>query len=63
MTLLLAGVTQAAEGTGGVVEIEGEPGAGKSRLMSEFQARLPVGTRIALGQFPHPRPPKSALAT
>jgi class 3 adenylate cyclase len=50
MTLLLAGVTQAAEGTGGVVEIEGEPGAGKSRLMSEFQARVQTGTCVALGQ-------------
>lgn len=50
MTQLMAGIKQAAEGTGGVIEIEGEPGAGKSRLMLEFKAHLPMGMRIALGQ-------------
>ena len=39
---LLELVRQAELGRGGVIEIEGEPGAGKSRLMLEFQARLPA---------------------
>ncbi|MBI2799878.1 MAG: AAA family ATPase [Gammaproteobacteria bacterium] len=50
MTQLLAGVQQAAQGHGGVIELEGEPGAGKSRLVLEFQARLPADTCAVLGQ-------------
>ena len=47
---LLAGVQQAAQRHGGVIELEGEPGAGKSRLILEFQARLPADTCAVLGQ-------------
>ncbi len=48
--VLLAGVAQAVAGRGGVIEIEGEPGAGKSRLMREFQIGLPAHRRTVLGQ-------------
>lgn len=43
-------VNLASQGRGGVIEIEGEPGAGKSRLMLEFQAAFPAAARIAVGQ-------------
>ncbi len=41
MNTLLAGVEAAREGSGGVVEIRGEPGIGKTRLMEELIARVP----------------------
>ena len=47
---LRARVEQAAQGKGGLFEVEGEPGAGKSRLMQELLSQLPAGTRAVLGQ-------------
>ncbi len=41
LTDLLSFASRATAGHGAVIEIEGEPGAGKSRLMMEFAARAP----------------------
>ena len=47
---LRAGLDKAALARGGVVEIEGEPGVGKSRLLLEFLADLPADVTVASGQ-------------
>ena len=47
---LLAIAARAMSGRGGAIEIEGEPGAGKSRLMLEFSARAPGGGKPIFGQ-------------
>lgn len=49
LAALHAHVRDARAGHGGVVELEGEPGAGKSRLVLELLAQLPTTTRVALG--------------
>ena len=43
-------LARAAAGNGGVVELEGEPGAGKSRLLAEFTDRLPAATKVVAAQ-------------
>ncbi len=47
---LLGAVARAQAGQGGVIEVEGEPGAGKSRLMLEFRTALPHAVRCVDGQ-------------
>lgn len=42
-------VERAHAGRGGVVEIEGEPGVGKSRLMLEFRDALGAAARVVQG--------------
>ena len=46
MKLLLDAIERASSAQGGVVEIEGEPGVGKSRLVDEFSAIAGERTRI-----------------
>ena len=50
LAALRTGLDQALRARGGVIEIEGEPGVGKSRLLMEFLSSLPSEVRVARGQ-------------
>jgi predicted ATPase len=47
---LRTGLDHACQARGGVIEVEGEPGVGKSRLLMEFLSSLPAAVRVASGQ-------------
>ena len=49
MSTLMSALDRAVAGHGGTVEIEGEPGVGKSRLLAEFAGTAAADATIALG--------------
>jgi len=50
LVTLLAAAQRASAGHGGVVELQGEAGAGKSRLVGEFMARIQGGRQAIRAQ-------------
>lgn len=50
LATLAASWRAACSGHGGILDISGEPGVGKSRLLREFRHRLGYGTRVVRAQ-------------